>query len=254
MSDFVDRMAEHTHREQAAPWDPVGLMLGDAEQPIDSIGVCHEVTDAVLDRLDKRPVDLLVTYHPLLFTPTHRIVAERSAGSRAFRLLKMNTALLVSHTDFDTAPGGAADALADFFDLRDVESFGGDPEAGEPSIGRVGEFDAKLAVLDARVSDAFGYTGLRVSGDPETHIDRLAVIPGSGSSLIDEAAEVADALVTGDVPHHRAVRAADLGLAIVDPGHVATERPGMKALVTLVRRLADTQVVDLTELAPQTWG
>lgn len=254
LQEFVERLAAHTRPEQAASWDPVGLALGDPERTIGSIAVCHEVTEAVLARLEKRPVDLLVTYHPLLFTPTHRLVAGRSPGARAFRLLKMDTALLVTHTDFDAAPGGAADALASFFDLRGIESFGGDPEAGEPAIGRVGEFDATLAVLDARVSDAFGYTGLRVSGDPDAHIDRLAVVPGSGSDFIDAAAEVADALITGDVPHHRAVRAADLGLAIVDPGHVATERPGMKALVALVEQVAEDEVIDLTQAVPQTWG
>lgn len=254
LREFVDRMAERTHPENAAPWDPVGLSLGDPQRSIESVAVCHEVTQSVVARLEERPVDLLVTYHPLLFSPTQRLVAGRSPGARAFRLLRMNTALLVTHTDFDAAPGGAADALAGFFDLRQIESFGGDPDSGVPEIGRVGEFDATLAVLDARVSDGYGYTGLRVSGDPDVHIDRLAVVPGSGSDFIDAAAEVADALLTGDVPHHRAVRAADLGLAIVDPGHVATERPGMKALVNLVRGLADGHVIDLTGLVTQTWG
>ena len=190
----MDRMAAHTRPDAAAPWDPVGLMLGDPQGKVESIAVCHEVTEPVLARLEQRPVDLLVSYHPLLFHPTSRLLAGRSPGARAFRLLKMATALLVTHTDFDAAPGGAADALAGFFDLRKVESFGGNTEAWEPAIGRVGEFNATLAVLDARVSDAFGYTGLRVSGDPDGHIDRLAVVPGSGADFIDAAAQVADQL------------------------------------------------------------
>ena len=202
LGDFVEALAEHTHPENAAPWDPVGLTLGDPTTDVSSIAVCHEVTEAVLGKLEKKPVDLLVTYHPLLFAPTHRLVAGRSPEARAFRLLRMNTALLVTHTDFDSAPGGAADALAHAF----------------------------------------------------SHVNRVAVVPGSGSDFIDAAAEAADVLVTGDVGHHRTVRAADLGLAIVDPGHVATERPGVEALVALVGKLADTAVADLTTLIPQTWG
>ena len=117
----------------------------------------------------------------------------------------------------------------------------------------MGDFDATLAVLDALVSDAFGPNGLRITGNRHANVDRVAVVPGSGSDFIAAAAERADALVTGDVPHHRAVRAADLGLAIVDPGHTATERPGMRALVELIASVTDVEVVDLTTIDPQTW-
>jgi putative NIF3 family GTP cyclohydrolase 1 type 2 len=65
---------------------------------------------------------------------------------------------------------------------------------------------------------------------------------------------VADALVTGDVSHHGAVRALDLGLAIVDPGHTATERPGMRSLVQFVTAIEGIEVLDLTGLDPRTWG
>ncbi len=63
-------------------------------------------------------------------------------------------------------------------------------------------------------------------------VGRVAVVPGSGSSFIGAAAAAgADVLVTGDVGHHRMVEAGDRGLAIIDPGHLATERPGMREVV-----------------------
>jgi putative NIF3 family GTP cyclohydrolase 1 type 2 len=55
------------------------------------------------------------------------------------------------------------------------------------------------------------------------------------------------------VPHHRVVAARDLGLAVVDPGHVATERPGMAALVGLLAEVTGLDVIDLTVHDPQTW-
>lgn len=103
-------------------------------------------------------------------------------------------------------------------------------------------------------TDAFGPIGIRISGDRNRDVNSVAVVPGSGSRLIAPAAEVADVLITGDVSHHDAVAARDLGLAIVDPGHVATERPGMPALVALVREASGVEVVDLTPIDPQTWG
>jgi putative NIF3 family GTP cyclohydrolase 1 type 2 len=71
---------------------------------------------------------------------------------------------------------------------------------------------------------------------------------------VEKAAAVANALVTGDVSHHRTVQALDLGLAVVDPGHVATERPGMRGLVALAATVPDVDVVDFTGVDPETWS
>lgn len=252
--EITESIAAHTRPEATPDWDPVGLQLGDPGAEVGSVAVCHEVNEAVIERMEASPVDLLVTYHPLLFKPTNRITAGRSPGARSYRLIRMGVSLVVTHTDFDAARGGTADALAAFFDLRRIRPFGEDPETGLPAIGRFGSFEGSLARIDAMATDAFGPIGIRISGDRNRDVNSVAVVPGSGSRLIAPAAEVADVLITGDVSHHDAVAARDLGLAIVDPGHVATERPGMPALVALVREASGVEVVDLTPIDPQTWG
>ncbi len=252
--DIAEALAARTDPALTPAWDPVGLQIGDPEVEADSVAVCHEVNEAVATRLESDPVDLLVTYHPLLFRPTTKVLAGTSPGARAYRLIRSGVALLVTHTDFDSAPGGTADALARFFGLHDVIGFGDDPDTGLQAIGRVGSFEGSLGRVDALLVDAFGPTGLRVNGDRDMDVERLAVVPGSGSSFIEAAAATgAQALVTGDVSHHRSVAARDLGLAVVDPGHTVTERPGMAALATMVAEATGIEVVDLTDLDPRTW-
>lgn len=253
VADIALGIAERTNPDQTPHWDPVGLQLGDPDAVVERIAVCHEVNEEVVTAVEADPVDLVVTYHPLLFSPTTRVLAGRSAGARSYRLIRANVSLLVTHTDFDSAPRGTADALAAFLGLSEVQPFGGDPESGLGDIGRFGGFQGTLATIDALLTDRFGPIGIRVSGDRDADIDRVAVVPGSGSALIEKAAEVAQVLVTGDVSHHRAVAARDLGLSIVDPGHTATERPGMAALIEMVSSLSDAEVVDLTGIDPQTW-
>lgn len=253
VEDIASALAARTSPESTPDWDPAGLQLGDPGEDVVTVGVCHEVTEDVVSRLELAPVDLLVTYHPLLFKPTNRLLAGRSAGARAYRLIKAGVSVLVTHTDFDSAPGGTADSLAAFFGLRDVGEFGGDPDSGLPAIGRHGQFEGTLGTVDAMLADEYGHVGMRVSGDRDMAVETMAVVPGSGSFLIEAAAEIADALVTGDVSHHRAVAAADFGLAVVDPGHITTERPGMKALVAMVTEEAEAEVIDLTDSDPRTW-
>ncbi len=253
VAEIVSALAEVTHPENAAPWDPVGLQLGDPESTVTSVGVCHEVTEAVVTALETEPVDLLISYHPLIFDPITAVVAGRSAAGRAHRLVGAGIGLLVAHTDFDSIPGGAADALADALSLRETTPFGDDEPPMGPSIGRVGIFDGSLSTLTETVSDRLGGRGMRVSGNLDDPVTKVAVVPGSGSDLVAAASRLSDVLVTGDVSHHRVVAALDLGLSIIDPGHIATERPGIRRLAAIVERIVDATVVDLTGYDPATW-
>lgn len=239
----------------AADWDPVGLQLGDPEVDAEPVAVCHEVTETVVDRAVEAGVGLLVAYHPLLFEPTNRLVAGPSAPGRAVRLLREGVAVAVVHTAFDAAPGGCADALADTLGLMDVSGFGpfshDDPSAR--FAGRRGSLSepSTLGEFAAMVSDSLG-TPVRVAGAVDQRLASVAVVPGSGSSFLPEAAGVVDVVVTGDVSHHRARGSLDRGVAVVDAGHTPTERPGVRALYAAVSKMTPA-VLDLVEIDPDPW-
>ncbi len=246
--ELLDRQAPFAG---TADWDFGGLQVGDPGSRVVRAAVCHEVTEAVVERVAEDPPGVLVTYHPLLFASTRSMVAGRSPQGRAHRLIRAGVAVVVTHTAFDAAPGGAADALADAIGLVGVEGIG--EEVAGFFVGRVGEMTEPITVgeLATRLSPRLGVSTCQVS-DPEKKVRRVAVIPGSGSSFIAEAAAAgAEVVVTGDVSHHRVVAAADAGVAIVDPGHVASERPGLARLVSIVARMVDT--TDLTELDADPW-
>lgn len=339
----------------AAGWDPIGLQIGDAEAAVESMAVCHEVEEEVVSAIESAPVDLVVTYHPLLFHPTRSFTAGPTATGRAYRLARTGASLLVVHTAFDSAPGGMADALADLVGLTERSGFypawradtakvvtfvptdhldavadamtaagagtignytacsfrsdgigtflpgpGATPATGEVGsfhtepevrlemiadgarrdavirallvahpyetpaydvfavesnaamLGRIGTLEShSLESLAGAIGGALGVT-VRIAGTAE-NLHRVAVLPGSGAGAIDAAAAAgADALVTGDVDHHQARRALDLGMAVLDAGHAATERPGMRTLYDLVSGIGP-ETVDLTFIDPNPW-
>ncbi len=102
-------------------------------------------------------------------------------------------------------------------------------------VGRVGSSSGSLDDLARLVAARLGGEGLRVTGDPAGPVKLVAVVPGAGSGFLGAAAATgASVLVTGDVSHHRGVEARDRGLAVIDPGHLATERPGVARLYAAV--------------------
>jgi dinuclear metal center YbgI/SA1388 family protein len=97
-------------------------------------------------------------------------------------------------------------------------------EIGLGRIGRLAEATT-LATFAETVKEALQVEALRIVGNEQASVSKIAVCGGSGASLLKEASrQGADVLVTGDVKYHEARNAASLGLALIDAGHFATER------------------------------
>ncbi len=102
-------------------------------------------------------------------------------------------------------------------------------EAGSGRVGRLAR-PLRLREFARHVQRTLGARHLRVVGDDDRLVERVAVCTGAGASFIEQAARAADVYVTGDVKHHEALLARDLGLALVDPGHATSERHAIDLL------------------------
>lgn len=237
----IDRRAPFA---SAAEWDAVGLQIGDPEREVSAVAVVHELTGRILEGIISFGAELVVTYHPLLFRPMRSITAVPGAEGRVFALTERGVAVISVHTNWDAAPGGASDSLAAALDIRESEGFASSMTGAGDEIrfGRCGSFGGSVGDLADLVQVRLGARP-RLSGPLDRVVRRVAVLPGSGGSQVEEAVSAgADAYVTGDVSHHEARRAADSGMVMVDAGHAPTERPGVRALYDLVAGIVDMPV------------
>lgn len=100
-------------------------------------------------------------------------------------------------------------------------------------LGRIGTIakQKNLAEFANDCKQKLGCSGMRLVGDPQAKINKIAVCGGSGAMLIREAArQGADVLVTGDIKYHEAQTAQSLGISLIDAGHFATEQLMAKGL------------------------
>jgi dinuclear metal center YbgI/SA1388 family protein len=238
VQDLVRTIDESIDLTRAASWDQVGLQIGDPAADVGSVGVCHELTPMAVEAVLAGGITTVVVYHPLLFSPTASFVDGPTASGRALRLAIGGVSVIAVHTAFDSTPGGTADALAAVVGIEESEGFGcedGDPER---CIGRTGRIvPVSLGVLAATVERALE-TSVRVSGGLDTMMATAAVVPGSGGSFVAAALD-ADVLITGDVKHHEVGMASENCLAVIDAGHVPTERPGVDALYDVIITMTD---------------
>ncbi|USG63842.1 Nif3-like dinuclear metal center hexameric protein [Brevibacillus ruminantium] len=103
------------------------------------------------------------------------------------------------------------------FDLIPLENAG-----ASLGIGRIGKLPAELTLreLALQIKEHFSLQGLRVVGDLDAPVRKVAVVGGDGSSYVSKAVfRGADVLVTGDIGYHTAHDAQADGLFIIDAGH-----------------------------------
>ncbi len=249
--DLLEALDRRIDLSRAAAWDRVGLQVGSLHRPAGCLGVCHEVTDAVITEIVTAGVATLIAYHPLLFAPTTTFIDGPTAEGRALKLATAGVSLIVVHTAFDATKGGTADSLAAALGVDDVTGFGCEDDDEGRCIGRIGNIaPTDLGAFADLVAQRLD-TSVRLAGGRAHQIATVAVVPGSGGSFIDAAVDKANVLVTGDVKHHEVTRALDRGLAVIDAGHVPTERPGINALYAAVRTIADDVV--RIDIDPNPW-
>ena len=217
----------------AEAWDEVGLVAGHPSAEVTRVMFAVDPTLEVIDEAIEWGAELLITHHPLLLKGVTSVAANTPKGRAVHRLIESGTALLTVHTNGDSAVGGVSDVLADALGLENVAPLtpaaDGLPEEG---IGRVGDLNKSMTLGDfaARV---FGILpsvagGVRVSGDKDGLVQRVAVCGGAGDSLFDEVrASNADLYITADLRHHPASEAREAAVNgrpyLIDVSHFASE-------------------------------
>jgi GTP cyclohydrolase I len=232
---FLDQVAP---RELAESWDNPGLQVGDLSQPIQAVCVALDPTlDSVRASLGQNS-QLLLTHHPLIFTPLLSFDLNAFPANVISEAARAGLSIVTAHTNLDQAERGINDMLAESLKLRQVEVLKEVDGKIGCGLGRIGEWPSPvpMTVMIERIKKILGTGRLRTTGDPERTIRRVAVVGGSGGSLVREAFQKgADLLLTGDIGHHHALEAKTLGLALIDGGHFLTERLALKGFTGLLQ-------------------
>lgn len=97
----------------------------------------------------------------------------------------------------------------------------------EYGYGRIGELAQEKTLYDIAVlaKGILNCDSVKVYGNPETNIKKVAVCGGSGSDFLkDVYYKNADVYITGDIKYHDAQLALEKGISIIDAGHFYTEK------------------------------
>ena len=225
-------------------WDNDGLMCcADADAKVKRVLVALDITAKVVKTAIDGGYDLIVSHHPLIFSPLRAIDPDDHVAKKVISLLRAGISAMSFHTRLDAVEGGVNDRLASLLGLEHIAPFGQDGE----EIGRVGSLAAPMTLKEfaALVRTATGAEQLLVSDAGRT-VSRVALLGGSGSDDVKAAIKAgADTYLTGELKHNYLTDAPELGINLVSAGHFHTEDPVCKRIKELLMEADASLAVDI---------
>lgn len=224
--DLMKRLESIAPIHYAEKWDNVGLIVGDEEQEIHKVLIALDPSTEVIEQAIKQQCDMIITHHPLIFSPMKKITNGDFIGKRILSMMDHSIAYYAMHTNMDIAimadESAAMIGLTDTVALEPVM-----PDNEKIGIGRFGRLEKTMTLLELakKMKEQFKLDDVRVVGELSNEIKKVAISTGSGEDFIENAIQMgADVLITGDIRHHKALDAIERNLSIIDAGHYGTER------------------------------
>lgn len=229
--------------ELAESWDNIGLQVGDPALRVKRILVALDPTEALLKEAERKDVQMVITHHPLIFSPIRSVDLSHQIPRLLAGFLRSNIVLFAAHTNLDSAKGGVSDMVAGSLGLCGVRplviSAHGDPATGIGRVGRLARPTA-LSVVASSLLSLLSAPDCLMTGNLSQPIKKIAICCGSGSDLWPYViASGAELFISAEIKHHIARDAEERGIAIIDAGHFYTERPIVFEIMRFLRQWAD---------------
>ncbi len=222
--ELLEKIESRYPKSFAMQWDNVGLLVGRSDKDVKKIYIALDATDEVIDEAIAFGADLLLTHHPLIFKALKQINDFNFISRRVLKLVQNDISYYAMHTNYDVM--GMAELAGDILQLSDTEVLEVTAPEAQEGIGRVANLDKEMSLAECAsfVKDKFKLPSVKIFGSADRRVQRIAVSPGSGKSMIGAALiKEADVLVTGDIDHHEGIDALAQGMAIIDAGHYGVE-------------------------------
>ena len=225
--DIVSVIEEFAPLALQESYDNSGLIVGRLDDEVKGVLLAVDVTEEVLDEAEREGCDLVITHHPIIFSPLKRFNSATYVERCVERAIRKGIALYAAHTNLDSTPRGMSWQLGSMIGLDAMsvlEPRRDNAEAGFGVVGTLSRAEGVVAFMN-RVKAIFDVGAVRYSDIPseDMMVRRVAICTGSGRSLIDAAmAAEADVYITADLRYNDFM-CGENRKVLLDIGHFESE-------------------------------
>lgn len=116
--DLLEEMAPLAYAED---FDNVGLLVGDADADATGVLVCHDALENVIEEAINRQCNLVVCFHPILFSGIKKITGKNYVERAILKAIKNDIAIYAVHTALDNHQQGVNKIFCDALGLLNTK-------------------------------------------------------------------------------------------------------------------------------------
>lgn len=105
----------------AEDFDNAGLLVGNAQAEVRGVLVCHDALEEVIDEATAKGCNLVVCFHPILFSGLKKITGKNYVERAVIKAIKHDIAIYAVHTALDNHRNGVNNIFADALGLTDTK-------------------------------------------------------------------------------------------------------------------------------------
>ena len=102
-------------------YDNSGLLVGDNQMEVNSVLICIDVTENVIDEAILKKCNLIISHHPLIFNSLKRITGQNEVQRCVAKAIKQDIAIYSSHTNLDNVINGVSGKMAEKIGLKNIQ-------------------------------------------------------------------------------------------------------------------------------------
>ena len=221
-------------------WDNTGLVLGDTDMLVSKICLTLDATPEVINQAAELKCDLLITHHPLIYSPIRIIDTSTITGATIHKAIKNDIAIISLHTNWDKL--GLNYALASALNLRNIRTLQPNRKE-EDRIGVIGELSQEQHIDSflRTLKDSWNLSHVIChEAKDKTTVSSVALCGGAGGEFwLDAFHEKADVFITAEVKRHNYLASLYKGLSIVEIDHYEMENYSLTNLKKLLEKTID---------------
>jgi len=225
--DVIEKLEQVSPLETQEVWDNSGWQINLGNKETKKILLALNVTEKTVDYAVKQKCDLIISHHPLIFSPLKCIKNKAIISA-----IQNNIQVYSAHTNFDKSSVGTTQTLVDVLkseldlkSIKDINDF--------VKVGTLKSAIKSSELLD-KVKKALNLSFLRFSNSSD-EIKRVAFCAGAGADFANDVVKNSvDCYITADVKYHQAL---DCPVMLVDVGHYESEIVSLSSIKKLLESL-----------------
>ena len=121
IKEILSVLEEMAPLAYAEDFDNVGLLVGNVNDEVTGVLVCHDALEAVIDEAIKKKCNLVVCFHPILFSGIKKITGKNYVEKAILKAIKNDIAIYAVHTALDNHQQGVNKIFCDALGLHNTK-------------------------------------------------------------------------------------------------------------------------------------